>query len=174
MRSDWRPLPGDRGGLPLLTSVNYGPGLVGSAGKASGADRQPRGLLGCKGSKRGPREGSEIHREGTQIDDSALWPTGRTHDGGPRTRCPGIGAAWPIRRSTALTGGMVATVRKKGGTDHPDTLICESYLAHDLRHLGLRDEAAGLITHVIDTRRKVLGPEHPDTKSAQRFLETLD
>jgi hypothetical protein len=69
---------------------------------------------------------------------------------------------------------MVATAKRERGQEHPNTLTCEAYLAYDLRALGRSDEAARLITHVIEARRRVLGPEHPDTKSAEGFLKTLD
>ncbi len=67
-----------------------------------------------------------------------------------------------------LREDMLSTFRNKRGPELPETLTIESYLAINLRHLGHTGEAATLGAHVLDSRTRALGPDHPDTQSAEQ------
>jgi hypothetical protein len=73
-----------------------------------------------------------------------------------------------------LREDMLSTLKVTREPEHPETLIIESYLAINLRHVSRMDEAITLGAHVLECRRRVLGPDHPDTNSAQPFLNSIN
>jgi hypothetical protein len=56
------------------------------------------------------------------------------------------------------------------GDDHPDTLGSASSLAVGLRELGEVQAARELDEDTLTRRRRVLGPDHPDTLKVQARL----
>lgn len=56
------------------------------------------------------------------------------------------------------------------GEDHPDTMLVENNLAHCLRGVGRGPEAVSMLEGVVARSTRVLGPDHPDTRSAMAAL----
>jgi len=66
--------------------------------------------------------------------------------------------------------------RRNRGVDDWMTLRAEIFLASNLGASGMATEAVELLQHVYSVRERTLGPEHDETKKAQRWLtwaETL-
>ena len=57
------------------------------------------------------------------------------------------------------------------GVDHPDTLTTASNLASILAYQCKFTEAEAMLTTVLATSRRVLGPAHPQTQNARKLLD---
>ena len=57
------------------------------------------------------------------------------------------------------------------GAEHPDTVNSMDNLAFVYRGQGRHSEAIALMESVIDVLTKTLGPDHPDTKNAVKWLK---
>jgi serine/threonine-protein kinase len=70
-------------------------------------------------------------------------------------------------QSLALAREVAAIRLKRLGADHPDTLRAQHMVAMDEVYLAQDgpafDRAGADLQRLIDARRRVLGPEHPDT-----------
>ena len=62
--------------------------------------------------------------------------------------------------------GSGAAAGATAGLEHPDTLKAMNNLASSYYATGRKDEALKLFEEVLPLRRKVNGPEHPDTLMA--------
>jgi hypothetical protein len=60
------------------------------------------------------------------------------------------------------------------GSEHPHTLIAQSWLILNLRESGMNAEARPLAMHLYETRKVALGPYHEDTKWAADLLAAID
>lgn len=60
------------------------------------------------------------------------------------------------------------------GADHPYTLSAELALGINLTKSGMSDEARRVFAHVYEERKRILGPDDDATKTASRWLATVD
>jgi hypothetical protein len=68
----------------------------------------------------------------------------------------------------------VLKLREKGlGPEHPDTLSTCFCLARCLQSEGQIPEATTFVERAVDGARKVLVPEHPDTKKYEKLQQEL-
>lgn len=65
----------------------------------------------------------------------------------------------------------VSTIQQQPGTEHPDTLDSMSNPASTCRNQGRRDEAEALFVQVVETRKTVLGADHPGALASMANLE---
>lgn len=66
------------------------------------------------------------------------------------------------------------TRRKARGQDDADTLDSMVMLAIAYRYGGRWEEAEKLEVHVMETRKRVLGAEHPDTLASMAKLASTN
>ena len=59
------------------------------------------------------------------------------------------------------------------GADEPLTLDAQSYIADCLLHFGRTDEAREMLEDLLERRRRVLSPDHPDTEETRSDLNHL-
>lgn len=57
------------------------------------------------------------------------------------------------------------------GAEHPNTLEARFHLAGVLHRQGRRDEAIAILSEVHARRLELLGPQHSQTREANRLLE---
>jgi len=68
---------------------------------------------------------------------------------------------------------VIKLSEKVFGPEHHNTLEACFYLALCLHAEGSEGEALALAQRASDGARKVLGPEHPDTKKYEQLLQEL-
>ena len=56
------------------------------------------------------------------------------------------------------------------GTDHPDTLTAEHYVAATVGDRGRNADAEAMFRHVLAKKLELLGPEHPSTLSTRHWI----
>jgi Tetratricopeptide repeat len=69
---------------------------------------------------------------------------------------------------------IVARCRVRLGPDHWVTLTNEMYLASNLAVTRNLRESRQLVAHVVQARRRTLGPSNGETRIAKKALESLD
>ena len=100
-------------------------------------------------------------------------------DGGPTA----VNRAHVARRLEALgrydearllRQDVVAAYQRHFGIDNQHTLSAELALGINLAKSGMTDDARTMFTRVCEGRSRVLGPNDEATKSANRWLASLD
>ena len=69
---------------------------------------------------------------------------------------------------------VIAAYGRHVGAEHPHTLSAELALGINLAKSGLCDDARTLFEHVLEHGRRVLPPDDETTKTASRWLASLD
>lgn len=72
--------------------------------------------------------------------------------------------------AAAHFGELLNQATTRLGTDHPDTLACQSNLAAAHRDSGDLDRAIPLFEQTLTTQERVLGPDHADTLTSRDYL----